>query len=82
MEETQRLLCVCVQLGPTLCNPMDCSLPAPLSMELSRQEYWNRLPKHKAIQEMPTNHKELLQDDKNGNLTNISNIYYCVGRAI
>ena len=26
MEETQRLLCVCVQLGPTLCNPMDCSL--------------------------------------------------------
>ena len=28
----------------TLCDPMDCSLPAPLSMEFSRQEYWSRLP--------------------------------------
>ena len=28
----------------TLCNPMDCSLPAPLSMEFSRQEYWSGLP--------------------------------------
>ena len=27
-----------------LCDPMDCSLPAPLSMGFSRQEYWNGLP--------------------------------------
>ena len=26
----------------TLCDPMDCQ--APLSMELSRQEYWSGLP--------------------------------------
>ena len=30
----------CVQL----CNPMDCSRQAPLSMEFSRQEYWSGLP--------------------------------------
>ena len=28
----------------TLCNPMDCSTPAPLSMGFSRQEYWSGLP--------------------------------------
>ena len=28
----------------TLSDPMDCSLPAPLSMEFSRQEYWSGLP--------------------------------------
>ena len=27
-----------------LCNPIDCSPQAPLSMEFSRQEYWNGLP--------------------------------------
>ena len=32
------------QLCPTLCNPMDCSLPGYLSMEFSRQEYWSGLP--------------------------------------
>ena len=32
------------QSCPTLCNPMDCNPPAPLSMEFSRQEYWSRLP--------------------------------------
>ena len=45
-------VCVCVllvdQSCPTLCNPMDCSsLPpaqASLSMEFSRQGYWNGLP--------------------------------------
>ena len=26
------------------CDPMDCSLPAPLSMGFSRQEYWSGLP--------------------------------------
>ena len=33
-----------LQSCPTLCNPMDCSLPAPLSMGFSRQEYWSGLP--------------------------------------
>ena len=28
----------------TLCDPMDCSLPAPLSVGFPRQEYWRRLP--------------------------------------
>ena len=28
----------------TLCDPMDCSLQAPLYMEFSRQDYWSRLP--------------------------------------
>ena len=36
------------QSCPTLCNPMDCSLPVdcslPLSMEFSGQEYWSGLP--------------------------------------
>ena len=27
-----------------LCDPMDCSSPAPLSMEFSRHEYWSGLP--------------------------------------
>ena len=26
------------------CDPMDCSRKVPLSMEFSRQEYWNGLP--------------------------------------
>ena len=29
------------QLCPTLCDPMDCTLQAPLSMGCSRQEYWS-----------------------------------------
>ena len=33
-------LCVCAQLCLILCNSMDCSLQAPLSMGFSRQEYW------------------------------------------
>ena len=32
------------QLCPTLCNSMDYSPQAPLSMEFSREEFWNRLP--------------------------------------
>ena len=32
------------QSCPTLCNPMDCSHQAPLSMGLSRQEFWSELP--------------------------------------
>ena len=36
--------CVCAQSCLTLCDPMDCSLNAPLSMGFSRQEYWSGLP--------------------------------------
>ena len=33
------------QSRPTLCDPMDCSLPgSSLSMEFSRQEYWSGYP--------------------------------------
>ena len=31
------------QSCPTLCNPMDCSPQAPLSMGFSRQEHWSGL---------------------------------------
>ena len=33
-----------LQLGPTLCDPMDCSFQVPLSMEFSRKEYWSGVP--------------------------------------
>ena len=29
---------------PALCNPMDCSRQAPLSVGFPRQEYWGGLP--------------------------------------
>ena len=32
------------QLYPTLCDPMDCSHQASLSVKFSRQEYWSGLP--------------------------------------
>ena len=35
---------VLTQSCPTLCDPMDCTLQASLSMGLSRQEYWSGLP--------------------------------------
>ena len=43
------IMCVCAcsvaQLCPTLCNPMDCSLPSSSqSMGFSRQEYCDGLP--------------------------------------
>ena len=31
----------CTQSCPTLCDPMDCNCPDPLSMEFSRRENWN-----------------------------------------
>ena len=31
-------------LSPTLCDPMDCSPQAPLSIGFPRQEYWSGLP--------------------------------------
>ena len=33
-----------LQSCPTLCDPIDCSPQVPLSMRLSRQEYWSGLP--------------------------------------
>ena len=33
-----------LQLCLTLCDPMDCSLPRPPFLGLSRQEYWSGLP--------------------------------------
>ena len=38
--------CVCAQsLSPVrLCDPRDCILQAPLSMQFPRQEHWNGLP--------------------------------------
>ena len=44
---TQPSCCVHAQLLQsclTLCNPMDCTCQAPLSMAFSRQEYWSELP--------------------------------------
>ena len=32
------------QSCPTICNPLDCSPPALLSMKFSRQEHWSGLP--------------------------------------
>ena len=38
-------MCVLVaQSCATLCDPMDCSCQASLSMGFSRQEYWSGLP--------------------------------------
>ena len=40
-------MCMCaksLQSCPTLCNPWTVACQAPLSMGLSRQEYWNGFP--------------------------------------
>ena len=37
------LLFLVAQSCPTLCNPMDCNLPAPLSVGFPSQEYWSGL---------------------------------------
>ena len=40
------MLCACMLSHSScvwLCDPMDCSLQTPLSLGLSRQEYWSRL---------------------------------------
>ena len=36
--------CLVAKSCPAFCNPMDCSLPVPLSMGFSRQEYWSGIP--------------------------------------
>ena len=33
-----------LQLGPTLCDHMDCNLPGSSVHWIFRQEYWSRLP--------------------------------------
>ena len=33
-----------LQSCPTLCNPMDCSVPGSPSLGFSRQEHWSGLP--------------------------------------
>ena len=38
------MLCLATQSYPTLCNPMDCSLPSSSVHADSRQEYWSGLP--------------------------------------
>ena len=39
----QMFVCVCSVVSD-LCDPMDCSRQAPLTMEFPRQEYWSGLP--------------------------------------
>ena len=39
-----RVLAKLLQSCLTLCDPMDCSCQAPLSMGFSRQEYWSGSP--------------------------------------
>ena len=42
--EPSAFVCSVIQSCLTVCDPMDCVLPAPLSMVFSRQEYWSGLP--------------------------------------
>ena len=42
--ENQAHMCSVAKLYPTLCNPMDCSLPGSSVHGISRQEYRSRLP--------------------------------------
>ena len=44
MEVKRKVEELVAQLCLTLCNSMDCSLPAPLSQGLSRQEHWSGQP--------------------------------------
>ena len=41
---------------PTLCNPMDCSLPG--SMRFSRQEYWSGVPSPSPVLVSPVQQSE------------------------
>ena len=36
--------CLVAEFCPTLCDPMECTCQAPLSMEYTRQEDWSELP--------------------------------------
>ena len=39
-----RCCCLIDKSSRSLCNPVDCSPPAPLSMGFPRQEHWSGLP--------------------------------------
>ena len=41
------------QSCPTLCDPMDCSLPGSSAMGFSRQEYWSGVP-FPSAEDLPT----------------------------
>ena len=47
------------QSCPTLCDPMDCSLPGSPSMGFSRQEYWSGMPSPSPINETGAFQKKL-----------------------
>ena len=38
-----KLLCLVTQSCPTLCDPIDCDLSAPLSMGILQQENWSEV---------------------------------------
>ena len=50
-EPRQR--CVCVQSCAALCDPMDSSVQALLSLKISRPEYWSGLPFSFSLGELP-----------------------------
>ena len=37
-------MCILSQFCPTLCNPMDCSLPDSSLLGIFQQKYWSGLP--------------------------------------
>ena len=39
-----KYICVCTQLRPTLCNPMECSLSVFSVHGVFQAEYWSSLP--------------------------------------
>ena len=43
LDSIMKVKVLAAQSCPTLCYPMDCSLPGS-SVEFSRQEYWSGLP--------------------------------------
>ena len=43
-DETMKVKVLVTQACPTLCNSVDCSHQAPLSIELYSQEHWSGLP--------------------------------------
>ena len=57
--------CLCcaqsLQSCPTLCDPLDCSSPAPPSMGFPRQEYWSGLPCHPPGYQLYPNGRWLLK---------------------
>ena len=43
IQDICAVLCIVTQLSPTLCDPMDGSLPGSSVHGIPRQEYWNGL---------------------------------------